>query len=490
MVFGLSLMCVLSQSACMVKNIPLENVVMFDKRGRLVDPTENMLGLKISGFRYSPIDDPSLYFEKVTTAMKNHPRPSNGRRKVLFYIHGGLNTQKSTLERARDLTPRILEAGYFPIFVNWQSSLPSSYLSHLLWVRQGRDWDWWLSPLAPFYLGADIARGVVRSPMVSLAQIYNDILSFPFLKPYHKEICTAKALEKEYREAGGSGNTSNPALAISYGPDQRTKGEMAVSFGTYVLTLPFKWVLTPIALDTFGTNSWEMMNRNARMLFYTEDEFFSGSPRTDQSGGFYRFMKALKDIVDENPEEWEITLVGHSMGTIVMNEIIRSFSLNFENIVYMAGAASVRDYQDTIFPYLKTHPQTQVYHLVLHPLAEIRDRWGDKYFWIDPPMRGSLLVWIDQFLSRPETSLDKTVGRYSNLMRAIHTTPGLTGNAQSSDDFRSQIHIKVFGVGEKMKDLAPQRHGAFNDFDFWEEGFWKPGQTSNDLSDYQCLSVQ
>jgi hypothetical protein len=41
-----------------------------------------------------------------------------------------------------------------------------------------------------------------------------------------------------------------------------------------------------------------------------------------------------------------------------------------------------------------------------------------------------------------------------------------------------------------MKDLAPQRHGDFNDFDFWEKDFWKPDQTSDDLSDYQCLSVQ
>lgn len=117
---------------------------MFDKKGQLVDPTDNVLGLKIPGFRYRAIENPPEYLENIMTALKNHPRSDNGKRKVLFYIHGGLNMQKSAIIRAQDLSPKIMKDGYFPIFVNWQSSLPSSYMNHLLWVRQGKDWSWWL----------------------------------------------------------------------------------------------------------------------------------------------------------------------------------------------------------------------------------------------------------------------------------------------------------------------------------------------------------
>ena len=39
-----------------------------------------------------------------------------------------------------------------------------------------------------------------------------------------------------------------------------------------------------------------------------------------------------------------IIMTGHSMGTIVINELVQLFpNLPYENLVYMAGAASVRD---------------------------------------------------------------------------------------------------------------------------------------------------
>ncbi|MEK7747934.1 MAG: hypothetical protein AAB300_02515 [Nitrospirota bacterium] len=99
-------------SGCMVRNVPMTHLVMYDKEGQLVNPTDNLLGLKVPGSRYIPIEDQKEYYDHIFTAIKNHPLSSDGKRKVLFYIHGGLNTQKGTLKRARELSPKILEDGY------------------------------------------------------------------------------------------------------------------------------------------------------------------------------------------------------------------------------------------------------------------------------------------------------------------------------------------------------------------------------------------
>ena len=388
---GILAICFLGLSGCMVKNIPVENIVMFNKKGHLVDPTDNTMGLKAPGLPYAEIKKPPHYYDNIIKALRQHPRSSNGKRKVLFYIHGGLNSQKKTIDRAKTLSPDIRNDGYYPIFINWQSSLISSYMDHLLFVRQGRDWGWWLSPLAPFYLGADVARGVVRAPIVSLYQIANDIRTWPLLKPYRHEMCLAKEMIRDYKDSL-KGEAPFDAVPISIEKDERSLWDSAKAGLSYLGTFPIKWVVSPIAIDTFGTNAWELMNRNAHMLYHSEEEFFENLSRDEHSGGLYQFLKVFQAEIQTNPSEWEVSIIGHSMGAIVMNEMIRNFDFNYSSIVYMAGATSIRDYEETIFPYLKTHEHSQVYHLTLHPIAELRDRWGDQYFWVDPPMRGSLLV--------------------------------------------------------------------------------------------------
>jgi hypothetical protein len=204
-------------------------------------------------------------------------------------------------------------------------------------------------------------------------------------------------------------------------------------------------------------------------------------------GGLSVFLRRLQQVIADpangGRDAWEITLVGHSMGTIVLNQMIREFGLRtetaldgkspaigvalpFNRIVYMAGAATVRDYQDSLFPYLLENRNARVFHLVLHPKAEVRERFDPGIPYVDFPPRGSLLVWVDDFLSAPETPLDRTVGRYENLISAAHNTP---------DELRGRIHIKAFGVGGGVR--APQKHGDFTShLKFWmPECWWSPG---------------
>lgn len=74
------------------------------------------------------------------------------------------------------------------------------------------------------------------------------------------------------------------------------------------------------------------------------------------------------------PRDLRITMIGHSMGTIVVNELLQLFpALPWETLVYMAGAASVRDTARATTPLLEQNGGcTRLYGLMLHPANEAR----------------------------------------------------------------------------------------------------------------------
>jgi hypothetical protein len=156
------------------------------------------------------------------------------------------------------------------------------------------------------------------------------------------------------------------------------------------------------------------------------------------------------------------------MGAILVNRILRDEpTLPVSNIVYMAAACSIKDYEDTIFPYLRQHTDVKMYHLVLHYIAELRDRTTKFGFGaVDFPPRGSLLVWIDNFLGDPKTYRDRTAGRTVNLMAAID-------NMDSWKDIVPRVHVREFNVGRRFEKTEPQHHGDFGRISFWKPGCWK-----------------
>ena len=60
------------------------------------------------------------------------------------------------------------------------------------------------------------------------------------------------------------------------------------------------------------------------------------------------------------------------MGAIVVNQLVQAFpDLNYESIVYLSGAATVRDTKAALEPVLRQHGgRTTFYNLMLHPAAE------------------------------------------------------------------------------------------------------------------------
>ncbi|MCA1733656.1 MAG: alpha/beta hydrolase, partial [Acidobacteria bacterium] len=268
--------------------------------------------------------------------------------------------------------------------------------------------------------------------------------------------------------------------------------------------LPVKLLTAPL-LDGLGRPAWETMIRHVKVGFHQD-----GGPRQEEDlaagpegsiyeaeqgyGGVARFLRLLTAHIDATNCEsecaeaascadWEVTLIGHSMGTIMANHMLAEFGeeLDVDKIVYMAAACSVGEYESTVLGYMKRHPATEMYHVTLHPFAEIRDQYA-----MEIPPSGSLLVWVDNFLSNPSTPRDRTAGRFANLMPALPATPA---------SLRSRIHVKTFGVGAALSSTDPQGHGDFYLFAgplteyeknngevserdpairFWRPEFWEP----------------
>jgi hypothetical protein len=371
----------------------------------------------------------------------------------------------------------------------------------------------------------------MRAPAVTFLQIRNDIETVPPFRPalslWSSDLALAEeaavdALCRRVRSNEATDETSHEAMDqyrvslgkqykecldkhgkhelsdfnIWTGADKRHWADKAEAFSKYFLTLPLKLASAPL-IDGLGTSSWYLMLRSASQLFHFEGEqgthtnvgsnhAMPNDYRT--SGALYRFLEKLRgEICGEtygqsckNKQQWEITLVGHSMGTIIANNIIREFGdLPIRNIVYLAAATTVRDYQNTVFPYLETrnasiepdkhrngcnpserkHEGVCVYHLMLHEAAESGEWISDI---IDPFPRGSLLIWLDNFLSHPLTKDDRTLGRFTNFIAAVHHTP---------PPLRPYIHIVKFGAGAEVK--SPQKHGDFGQkLKFWKSVCW------------------
>jgi hypothetical protein len=559
--------------------VPGSNIIMVNTEGNPVDPTGNVgcetnngtpcNGRHSSLFEYPQVtsDEYKEQLNRITSGLQQYLDASakNGAApKIIIFIHGGLNLQTDTVERAKDLHETILqESKAYPIFINWQSSLPPSYNNHLFHIRQGEDWrdGTWSSlggyATSPFYLAADLMRAVARAPVVTFFQIRNDIETVPAFRPAlslwssdltHAQEAAFEAIcrhassgpneyshsPNEYKEllkkrnfdCKNDSQTPTHALAnlnIWSGEDERTGWQKNTAFIKYFLTLPTKLVIAPL-LDTLGTSSWDIMLRSVSQLFHYDGEQSIhtnlGSAPSDpndykQTGALSLFFMDLSNKICgpakkadgtsaqekrcANENNWEITLVGHSTGTIVIHHIIREFGhLPISNIVYMGAASTIKDYQNTIFPYLKTRnvqttdstqkegattgtstghdtnpPSTLakcerppsknpvcVYHLMLHETAESGE-WLNEYW--DPTPRGSLLVWLDSFLSHPLSNEDRTIGRFTNFITAVHHTP---------QDLRPYIFATKFGVGEYL--TSPQKHGHFSHLKFWRSECWKP----------------
>src|SRR5690606_32518259 len=164
-------------------------------------------------------------------------------------------------------------------------------------------------------------------------------------------------------------------------------------------------------LNGMGQGAFQVMLQRTRHLFHGPDEYgLSHDERDDpaaaaahvagQKKRLHAFFDALAAVTCADGDAhgcWEITLVGHSMGAIVINEVLSTYpDLPVKNIVYMAPACPVRDAQKVIVPYLLRHRRARFFLLTLHPIAEADEKFS-VLPWYDVVPRGSLLEWVDNW---------------------------------------------------------------------------------------------
>jgi pimeloyl-ACP methyl ester carboxylesterase len=487
-------------SCSAIPSPPRINILMANQQGNPLDPGP--------GFRRLDPTEYDNYIDGIFTGIASYcaeRKPCQ----VLIYIHGGLNTYHESLKRSSQLQKRIQEADFYPIFVNWDSSLFSSWWDHVAHVHRGL-WNANYRFLAPYFAAVDEIEGVAKAPAGLLTELRH---TFP--RTGEQSTLQEKAIHA-YLNLIKDGLAGDPAVTvndISAGhdvADNRRRSEKLLPYVWFPLTAISKSLVTPLVIQAAGGGAWDIMQRRTEMLFRTEGAFsgvqqdqatlahfitrfqqdflpqFCLTGKYAPPGTIVRSALAVPKQQEESSNSCEdrlqLTLIGHSMGAIIVDQLLRyAPNIQVRNIVFMAAAATVEDYRDTVHQYLRRQRElypgkspTQMYHLILHPTAEVF-----KEEWFGLPPRGSLLIWIDNYFSNPVTPLGRTVGRFLNLFPEIESTEN-----DMLKDLHGQIHVKVFRFGRSCHCWNPQGHGDFGNFPFWDPNFWDPHAPTDDRAPY------
>jgi pimeloyl-ACP methyl ester carboxylesterase len=432
---------------------------------------------------------------------------SNHHHRVLVRIHGGLNQLGSALRTSEHMTQRIMadpQAVGYPIFVNWESGIPSTYWEHITSISQGRRHPSVFRHTVGLaaYLVADVGRAATRAPIVWFFQAKNFVTGDPTnSRPSTGTEPSVARTESTLLEQGPRARArmsvrsrasfdadsmgASVPLDVWKGEYHRSASEATAYYLSSTLLTPLKMVGT-FVVDGAGTPGWANMRRRVKTMFRTPSEFdddvvpaggvhpLAASGRARSPGDYRRPTGAVSILFDSlearsrQDTAFRVTLVGHSMGALVASEMVRSHpDIRYANIVFMAAASSMRDFELSIMPYLASHEETQFYSLSLHPLAELREQTLKRF-----GPNGSLLEWIDAYLADPEAESDRTMGKYTNVVRGAHMIP---------DSIRAQVHIKAFGYqdgsGCGAEGRTPSHHGDFNNDEvpYWNPLLWKAG---------------
>jgi pimeloyl-ACP methyl ester carboxylesterase len=433
---------------------------------------------------------------------------------ILIYIHGGRGQLHKTPQMNASLLPGMVGAGYYPIFVNWDSSDRTSLGWHVFRIRNGTDYGRVLGPLtSPGVIAVDLARGVVRIPQTALQQLGDVCRAFGRLgatgrpsdaycplsiadRKRHARLATIDSLTRRRFTTTQLRSDPRDPLRLSWGEYDVPWWER----GYRVLTSnPVIWftvngslwvvppkVVTGALIDGFGTGEWNDMLRRTEVMFRPEREFQLGGsgPSTRHCtqvprralGATARLMDALAEAYCSGrlKQDRRIVLAGHSMGTIIANRILREYpELPIDTVYYMAAATSIDDMQASVIPFLRRNPNARFFSATLQPFAEAGERRGE--FLGVPDLivpRGTLLEWIDDYFGTAQTHLGQTAGKWTNIAPALNVFP---------DDVRSRVLVKAFGhrdpidVGNYRRFFKkPTQHGHFSDPElrFYCPDFW------------------
>jgi len=381
----------------------------------------------------------------------------SGRKKIMIYCFGGMNSFEETIRASAKLTEAIAEdrPDIYPIFVNWDSELFGCYLEDLMYIRQGIVSRWWGPITAPFLLTKNILESFGRLPM----DMYYQAAGFSCFNMSETIVAVYEALRPQKTN-----------ISWYMGEDlSEHKRPILTRFG-YLAGMPAR-VFTNALINVFGARGWKEMRRRSRLGFVKDPDTSSVAEyavsmfTAKQDGVFSDFAKMLLEYAQEHPDT-EITLIGHCMGAIIATEFLSRYpDIPFKNIVFLAGAASVQETAAAVRPFLRRHPKAHFYNLCLHPWVD----WYDMMDYMVLPC-GSVLTWVNDHLTEPVSREEYTVGMWG---------PSIVYLPRMLRGVERQVTLKAFGINDPVtnvgEDMMPRQHTDFSSpkIRFWREEFWE-----------------
>ena len=229
---------------------------------------------------------------------------------VVIFVHGGLNSLNGGIERATQDWARLKEGmendperkgclTVYPVFINWESGAFNGYVDHLVWYRRGQS-RWWGPLTAPFVLAIDIVRAIGVAPVHYFQQL-TDILEQFGKVP-------AVTVPANWR----NNVRIDDRVDLSAGVKWRDRA----TFWTIGMIRP---ATIPLAQLWLG-EAYPMIERRVHTLFTTDDNLGTETSSSAPEGAIHELFVALAAKV--NPPK--VTILAHSMGTIVANQILVS----------------------------------------------------------------------------------------------------------------------------------------------------------------------
>ncbi|MCB2263364.1 MAG: hypothetical protein LGR52_10605 [Candidatus Thiosymbion ectosymbiont of Robbea hypermnestra] len=436
-----------------------DHFIFIDKNGNMRDKDDNKIAKS----------DEMTEIENILSRF-NSLRKERKDLSMIIFIHGGLNSFKNSVKRAKGTYKRVLSDGQYPIFISWQAGPWTNYWDHLFTIRKGERHSFKPSELTikslgaklaiPFVLAEDILRAAARIP----ASYWNMIteqnpVAFRF---FSKEEKVANASEAKIRKSAlkcpefKARDKCSAFIVHDRGP---STGHGFWDFAT--IGNPGKLISAPFA-DGLGKGTWRSMLRRTDLVLNSQAGYDGEGKEASETAVHY----LLSELGGPEYSSVKKVLIGHSMGTIVANNILSRFpDIDFDTVVYMAAACKLKDLEKSVVPWLRGNEKREFYNLSLNPYREINEI---GYFDFIP--RGSLLIWIDGFLEDVNSFEDRTAGYWFNIMRGAEII--------FPEDLRSRVHLTKFGIDreycrEGRPPKVPQTHGAFDDYNFWDDGFWR-----------------
>ena len=451
-------------------------VIRVNADGLLLDYRQHSSGL--------PLVEGKLVRDYLNATVFEGLRASN-KSQVLIFVHGGMDDTSAALDHFWSDYQRILQGPYYPVFIVWPSGWSETYFEHLFKVRQGVKAETagemvYSYATSPLMLLSDVGRAITRTPMVIANNEHSD---FETIQPARH--LDDGAPVRQYAEF--------PTNYSVYVGNDYSSGWSGFTRGvSYWATLPVK-LFVGSAIDGFGMGAWDNTVRRTQEVYPAKyDSAIAShlkaklaeqenrvneapSDATSKSGkplskrqkkkaqrylasGLPIFFDMLREKKQDGAVN-DVTLVGHSMGTIILNRVLRDAPMDFNNIIYLGAACSIDDFTTSVLPYMKLHTNTEFYNMTLHPVAET-----DETYALDLCPRGSLLVWLDNFLVNPASEQERRFGRWRNLYRSSPTGEPLIRRMFDYDPSVSgRLHFRAFSVWLTDSDTLRDREYQWND---------------------------